>query len=427
MSAPTRNLVPNLRGAVPKALAQSSQKQTYAKMMARLRTQLAQALAINARLQSIPKVVLPKEERFQRGLGTNLRFAARGQGYYDAFVQRADSMVLASQIGPCTAIEGHARAVVPGRGPLDLTKKYIIAGDGPGNEGALTGAELSLYAQDYTTLIVFNPGSSDHQVGAIYTLNSAGQHIEVQSTPLTAVAFAELGPTITNLTMDAESMKAENRHEYDPIGRIESIPVRGSLRIRNITENYSVGGEVRFLRYNGGIFLGSNSWNGAEWQRNHTMGVTEYLGICDMIRDSARTRVLDGAELRATHQTNTHPADAIRSLEFKQDTSFMEATDIPKFNTVLVLIDNFAAASGHNNTYSINCSVQRAARFRPGSILHNAARVPAANPDKHANHLKSEAATLLTKVAVGAATGGTPGAAHAAAQHIMERYTMGEL
>lgn len=399
---------------------QANPQQEQQKNVARLRRQVAQMMATNALLKSIPKTILPKEERFKQGAGTNLRFAARGHGYYDAFVQQAHSIVLASQVGPCTAIEAHCRATIPGRMALDLSKHYFIPGAGPGNE-LNAGVMIPLPAQDYSTLIVFNPGSSDSQVGAIYSLDTSGTNMEVKLTPLMAAAFVELGPTITNLDADADTVKHDTSYNYDPSGRVENIPIRGSLRIRNITENYSVGGEVRFLRYNGGLSLGSEVWDGNNnrYIKSSVLGVTEYMGLCDMIRDSARTRVLDGAELRAAHQLNTYPADAIRSLEFKEDTSFFEAVRTPKFNTLLILIDNFVAGSGANNSYSLNAIVQRAARFRPGSLLHNAARTPHSDSTKHTEHIKQAATELLKNVALGAASGGLSGAAKGAADHFL--------
>lgn len=414
-AAPAR---PQLRGS----LTAEPQKQLadQKKTVANLRRQVSQMMAVNSLLKSIPKAILPKEERFKQGASTNLRFAARGHGYYDAFVQQAQSMVLASQVGPCTAIEAHCRATIPGRTALDLNKQYNIPGLGPGNDQN-TAVMLNLPAQDYSTLIVFNPGSSDSQVGTILTLDTTGTYMVVKSTPLHAAAFVELGPSITNLETDSDTVKHDPQtYNYDPAGRIENIPVRGSLRIRNITENYSVGGEVRFLRYNGGLALGGETWDGTKYIKTEAMGVTEFMGLCDMIRDSARTRVLDGAELRAAHQLNTYPADAIRSLEFKEDTSFYDSVRTPKFNTLLILIDNFVAGTGANNSYSINAVVQRAARFRPGSLLHNAARTPHSDSNKHTENIKHAAGELLKNVAVGVTQGGLSGGLHGAARHFLK-------
>ena len=124
---------------------------------------------------------------------------------------------------------------------------------------------------------------------------------------------------------------------HDPSGRVESIPVRGSMQVRNVTENFSVGGEIRFLRYNGGLSLGHDI--PASYNVSEDMGVVEYLDICDMIRDTKRSTSMDGHEVKATTQCNTYPADHVRAMTFAEDRTFSEAVRVPSYCSVLMLVE----------------------------------------------------------------------------------------
>lgn len=249
---------------------------------------------------------------------------------------------------------------------------------------------------DNTILLVFNPGTSDGVVAKVFrlavdTANTAKAKVIHDDIAITA--FSELGPTHTlNGDWKIDQRDGDESHIEGPDGRIESIPLRGSLKIRNVTENLAVGGEIRILRYNGGLALGHDVPHTAGLNV-HTMGVEEYLNICDMIRDTKRTHNLDGHEVKATHQSNTYPADFVRSMSFEDDRSFYEAVRTPAFCTLLVLIDNFKASGSQvNNTYSVGINVQRAARFRPGTLLHSKAVIPKSHQPTHAEHARAEAA-----------------------------------
>merc|ERR1711934_989999 len=89
------------------------------------------------------------------------------------------------------------------------------------------------------------------------------------------------------------------------------------------------------------------------------MSVPHFLEICEMLRDTSRSHTLSGHELCTMHQSNTHPADFIRSHAFQDGTTFSEAVVQPKFNTVLILIEDFSSTntSGINNTYSLTCNI----------------------------------------------------------------------
>lgn len=343
-------------------------------------------LARNAGMRSIPRQIAPKPERFQRGLpGTSHTVAPRGLGYYDAFVCQPDALVMASQVGPCTPIEGFTRVnVVGGSGITDLSYPSISGST------TLTTSGLT----DNSILFVFNPGSSDAEVARIYRLREDAANAgtaEVVYEEVGVTAFSELGPaTSTSYYQELNIADGDPDSVQGPEGRIESIPCRGSMRIRNVTESLAVGGEIRILRYNGGLHLGHDTPGTSDM--SSAMGVAEYLNICDMIRDTKRTHTLDGHEVKAAHQSNTYPADHIRSMTFSSAKSFEESVHFPSFCTLLVLVDNFkASASQVNNTYSIGMTVHRAARFKPGTLLHSKAVVPKSHqPTNAANsHLES--------------------------------------
>ena len=121
-----------------------------------------------------------------------------------------------------------------------------------------------------------------------------------------------------------------------------------------------------------------------------------------MMRESKRAHTFDAAELRSTHQVNTYPADSVRSHTFKEDTTFWEAVMTPKYCTILVLIEDFKSSMGSlgvNNTYSFGFVAQRAARFRPGTILHNKQIVPKVDHTQHKNGVSREEAAPPAKLA----------------------------
>lgn len=321
-----------------------------------------------------------------RGQAASQHFAPRGQGYYDAFACQPDQLILASQVGPCTPIEGFTRFNVTGTSGVTGLSYEKITG---------VGSLLQSGLDDNTMLLVFNPGSSDHIVANLFRLGvnpTDSSKATVVKEEFGITAFNELGPTHTDAFFTIDKKDGDQYTTEGPDGRIESIPLRGSLRIRNITENLAVGGEIRILRYNGGLALGHDTHN--QDQLNFTeMGVEEYLNICDMIRDTKRTHNLDGHEVKASHQSNTYPADFVRSMSFEEDRSFYEAVRMPAFCTLLILFDNFKASGSQvNNSYSVGVNVQRAARFRPGTLLHSKAVVPNSHQPTHAAHARAEAA-----------------------------------
>jgi hypothetical protein len=340
-----------------------------------------------ALMRSIPKAIMSKEVRYHRGApSTSHTFAPRGHGYYDAFVNQPDSLCLASQVGPCTPVEGFTRVNLLGTaGVTDAT--YTL----------WSGFQVATTAKvtDNTSLLIFNPGASDMVVAQHVRLVADGANIaSVKTDDISILAFADFGPVLTpshwNAIDDHDRAVTEVRQEppLDPAGRIESIPVRGSMRIRNITENFGIGGEVRIMRYNGGLNL-----NPTDTVANpQSMSVKDYLDICDMLRDTKRALSMDGHELKQPQQSNSYPADHVRSMTFKQDNHFNEAVMYPSYCTIIVLVDNFKASQTQvNNSYSVAMTVQRAARFKPGTLLHSKSISPPADAGQHSTHAKLEA------------------------------------
>lgn len=353
----------------------------------------------NAQLRSIPRGPPKKKaELFTQGALKSVQLAPRGHGYYDAFAMRPETACVSATTGPATVITGHSSDTIPGRANVDGAYDYAAyGGDG-------TSITQSKNYSGNSTLIAFNPGSSDNVVAKVYHLRHSNLATTPPSGPLivdvkdiTVAQFDELGPAVNSSSNALKAQGAGGGHTNNasvhaidslPHGRVESIPLRGSLRIRNITENLSVGGVVRCLRYNGGIHFGGFDTK----QEYETPTADKYEKVCAMIRDSQRTKVINGHELRAMHQSNTYPADFVRSMQFETDTSFEEAMIRPGYCTLFILIDDFFASTNlTNNTYEINVNVQRAARFGFGTLLHGMARqMPLMGPEQQGQQHKSE-------------------------------------
>lgn len=339
-----------------------------------------QALRAGASLKSIPKGnPQKKQDLFTRGALRTPQFAPRGHGYYDAFAMTPDSACVSATTGPATVISGYSSDTIAG-GP-NVSGNYAVAG---------TGGTLSTSHTGNAILILFNPGSSNDVIAKVMSLTAGtGGNLEVITRHIAASQFAELGPVQASATTDANHVDGDPATaDTRPTRRVESIPLRGSVRIRNVTEALSVGGTVRALRYNGGITLASDEPGGGDALAPDP---AMFLQLCAMIRDSPRTRIYNGDELRRSHQSNTYPSDFVRSMAFEQDTSFDEAVRRPGYCTLMILVDDFTASNTlTNNSYELTFMVQRAARFGMGTILGGMARTLRVRP-LHAEHAADEA------------------------------------
>jgi hypothetical protein len=367
---------------------------------------------IAAQLRSIPRGPIgghTNQEMFRAALRST-QFAPRGHGYYDAFHNKCENVLLGAAVGPATCIHGAALTTVPSTPRVSGSYEYVV-GTGTGTKTLSTNKKL----------IIFNPGSSDNVIGLVIDFThpmTAGQtdptNLDTSkvscriSELITATQFGDLGPALHHNTIDNDHLDGNAQvTSLDPGDRVESIPLRGSLRIKNVTENVAVGGSVRVLRYNGSVrwwkdppgdTMKDVPWNSSNFTQPDVQMV---LQLCDMIESSERTRHYNGKELLATHQINTHPADFIRSTTFEYEKHFEEAVTSTRYNTVLILIDDFASSNNNmSNTYELSCQVHRAGRFTPGSILHAKGQELGANPALAAKlaSFESKLGSILGKV-----------------------------
>jgi len=345
------------KGNISNATAQARRQQSLRdKAAAQAQSSMHQV----AKMRSIPKKLQDQEDLFTKGALKSFQFAPRGQGYYDAFVQKPESAVVSSTVGPATLVTGHSSDTIVGSAMA--SGDYGLAAGGMGSH---TGNSV---------LVIFNPGASDASIARAYHMVQNGSALELLEQTISCVQFQDFGPTVTSTSTLAANMDGNSAAtQLDPARRVESIPLRGSLRMRNISAALEVGGLVRVMRYNGGLALNRDENGGAD---NPALPhVENILRICEMIRDSPRTVTYSGHDLCSVHQSNCYPADFVRSMKFETDTSWYEAIRAPAMCSILVLIDNFVSATtNRNNTYEMNFNVHRAARFTPGSLLHSMAR-----------------------------------------------------
>lgn len=129
-----------------------------------------------------------------------------------------------------------------------------------------------------------------------------------------------------------------------------------------------------------------------------TPDVQGFLTVCSMVRDSHRTKIFNGEELRAAHQSNTYPADFVRSMAFENDTTFAETMARPSYCSLLILIDDFTASNTlTNNSYEVSVMVQRAARFGMGTLLGGMARaLPVRPTHEHAAAAEATDPLIIT-------------------------------
>jgi len=310
--------------------------------------------------------------------------------YFDAFKVAPECACLGMSVGPATCIHGSTVSTVNGTGNVAGTYTYLNA----------VGTSLTANVSTNRKLVIMNPGSSDNVMGIVIGfVEAAGVVSCVIEDLLTAKQFAGVtGPTQKHPNHPLDNLGGNDQAiSQDPAGRVESIPLRGSIRIKNVTEHVAVGGSVRVLRYSGGIRYWADP-AGAAYQSDSsnfgTPDVKAVLDLCEMVVSSDRASHYGGKELLARHQINSHPADFVRSHTFLEDTHFDEAILHPKFSTVLILIDNFVASSNQlGNTYEMSVHVHRAARFTPGSLLHGKAQDLHGDAHTHNAETSKEAAS----------------------------------
>lgn len=265
----------------------------------------------------------------------------KGARLYDAFLNDPSTPVLSTPVGPATAHAGFTRLPIPSIG----------------TQGRLTDNIPN------STLIAFTPGHFGTGVGMIARFSAfdtpeGTTGVRCYVKPIVVPQFEQSGP--------------------------EGIPLRGSVRLTNVTEALSRGGTVRVLRYNGDL-------NPPLPRTADIEGRLEAQWLTDikqMIRESARTEVYSGANLVNPLAVHSYPADLMKSCMFKakpNDTGFAEwtlpinafrdATTDLSYCVILILIDDFSPSlNGHNNAYELEVMVHRAVRYEPGTAMHTLAR-----------------------------------------------------
>lgn len=391
-------------------------------MPAAIKAHMKQMIA--AQLKSIPRGPVgghTNQEMFRAALRSS-QFAPRGHGYYDAFANKCENVLLGAAVGPATCIHGAALTTIPSTNRVSGSYEYVV-GTAAGGGGPLTGTKTLTTNKK---LVIFNPGSSDSAIGVVIDFvhpMTAGQTdpTNLDTTKIScrhseliiAQQFGDLGPALQHNSNQIDQLDGNSLStSLDPGDRVESIPLRGSLRIKNVTENVAVGGSVRVLRYNGSV----RYWKDPAGHRMIDLGISEsgasgtnfsepdvqmVLQLCDMIESSERTRHYNGKELLVSHQINTHPADFVRSTTFETDKHFQEVISRTRYNTVMILIDDFASSNNSmSNTYELCCQVHRAGRFSPGSILHAKGQELGGDPTMAARMatLESKMGSILGKV-----------------------------
>lgn len=305
-----------------------------------------------------------------RNATTNIQFAPRGQGYYDAFANMPSEAVVASAIGPCTPVCGYSVDTIPSKAAVPITNTTTDTATG---QLALAFTEHKSSWETSSTLILFNPGASDAEIATIHDIVDDGAtSVVVRKRSILCSQLLEFGPArgMTGNSKVEFVDGDDNTQSYNVTRRICNLPLRGSIRIRNTTEGLNVGGVVRVLRLNAGIRMNEDLAGGSDRQDDNPT-TTGYLNVCSMIRDSVRSKSFTGHELKSSHQMNSYPVDFIKCMSFREDITLNETISQPAFCTVAILIDNFlpSGTGARNNSYEVTCQVHRAARYDPSSIL----------------------------------------------------------
>lgn len=362
---------------------------------------------------------ISRDAQFRSNPTNRRQVAPTGQGYYDAFVQTPDSAVTLMSVGYATPIKGLARYTTP-----MLSGFATVAGS-----GAPDGSTVNLPPVGSTNggSVAYNPSTMAVDNGMMLIFSHTG--VDATVARMYHKGFDALG-NATIQTVDINCKQFEGM-AIDT----EVMPVRGSLRIRNVTEALRVGGTVRVLRFPGGLTEPSN--------------ITEMDTLEELVRSSVHTTTYSAHELTSMHQKNTYVCDQSRACFFysvaqppytgvvdplgvdqvagispaSTANHFETRLKLPAFTPLIVLFEPFASdgLTPHNNTYEITIAVQRLARFAPGSLLHGLATDTKTLPPTAINGFRDREeaiGSLLQKVQplVGTITGAALDAVSAKAQ-----------
>lgn len=316
---------------------------------------------------------------------TSNAMAPRGLGYYDAFTTFASSAMTHLSIGPATPIVAKTTCLTQNGAPIATDWKYsaqmLVIGPAPGSTQAVLYRESSAVANDPVDIIYYDS---------------------------------------TQLSSDAPT---------------ETIPTRCSVRIRNFTNQYNMGGLVRVLRATTGMYLDP------DYTSNEVLG-----DLMQGVRDHRRTVTYTGPEFIKALQKNAIVADQSRSLWFtdhdvvsksgqlpwfqshydpqppatyvlpdsppgsgnpqtysavKPVFDFTSYIANPTFTPIVILFEPYGSASTPTvagpNTYEVIVQSQFLAHYRQGSMLANMAIEPKSDHaalEKHRNHEEAKGSAL---------------------------------
>jgi len=297
-------------------------------------------------------------QQFQSNPTNRRQIAPSGHGYYDAFVHEPNTAVTAISIGIATPVKGLARFASPS------VSRSITAGKLNTRLLVVNGASSSDAVAQFFYMLHHSAFTCDPpvRVNAFNGMRSDGL---LHATTMT--------PHIDTLPGDPDAWPPmEQRVSNIPGSGIESIPVRGSLRIRNVSETMKCGGSVRVLRFTGGLPI-STDHNDAIPNSDGVVGTAaEFEAICDMIRNSPHTTTYSGSELINMHQINQYVVDQTRCTSFSSKRTFRDGMTYPAMTNLLVLIEDFSpAGDNEGNVYEFTFCCQRLARFDVGTLLHS--------------------------------------------------------
>lgn len=295
------------------------------------RAKLAQSFRAQTALLRMPRAsagkrgVMPDVTKYHFGqtpASSNV-IAPRGFGYYDAFAHDPASACTAFSVGPATGVTGTSRHTV--------TTKHPSATSG--------GVVLTLIA----------PALSNIQ-GMTYFADAAGA--------LTATEVSS-----PQLVADPPST---------------AIPTRCSLRLRNVSPQFTKGGIVRTLRITTGF----------TWPYN----TAELNAFCELIRNHDRTRTYSGSALSEDFQINCTVADQTRATSFldwgNHAEMFGTALSTPTYTPIALLFEPFSGfvdsstLTNTPNTYELTVRSQFLGRYPQGTMLANLAAPPRAIGDQ---------------------------------------------
>lgn len=338
---------------------------------------------------------------------TSNMMAPRGLGYYDAFSTMSDSAMTHLSIGPATPIVAKTTCLDNGS-PISTKWKYsaqlLVVGPAPGSTQAVLYRESSVTPTDKVDLIAYDS---------------------------------------TQLLSDPPA---------------EMIPTRCSVRVRNFTNQYNMGGLIRVLRATTGMFLDPDyTSNGA------------LADLMQGIRDHRRTHTYTGPEFTKAMQKNAIVADQSRSLMFKDCDLIAQAGQLPWFEShygppavlpsptpgappavydptkpvydftdfianptftpLLILFEPYSQDGGSQtaggpNTYEVIVQSQFFGHYKQGTMLANMAIEPKSNHgalDRHRN-AEERKGSLMENVGKGLANVG-----HWAWEHRGDLLTAGAL